>query len=135
MKGQQKWRNWRRAVCACGSGCGCCVSFVRFAHSACFLSISSISTAHFELSDWSVLRGLFQGNFRRIWSVSTASFCCVVIGSFRACFCPISASISSISPRNTPVVCFYVSEQFCRLDFYVVDPGGVCQPPAAGCRL
>jgi hypothetical protein len=48
------------------------VDFARFAHPACFLSISSISTAHLEPSDWSVLRGLFQGNFRRISSVSTA---------------------------------------------------------------
>jgi hypothetical protein len=50
------------------------VDLARFAHSACFLSISSISTAHLERSDWSVLRGLFQGNFRRISSVSTALF-------------------------------------------------------------
>jgi hypothetical protein len=50
------------------------VDFTCFTHSACFLSISSISTAHLERSDWSVLRGLFQGNFRRISSVSTALF-------------------------------------------------------------
>jgi hypothetical protein len=48
------------------------VDFARFTHSACFLSISSISTAHLERSDWSVLRELFQGNFLSISSILTA---------------------------------------------------------------
>jgi hypothetical protein len=50
------------------------VDFARFTYSTCFLLISSILTAYLELSDWSVLRGLFQGNFRRILSVLTALF-------------------------------------------------------------
>jgi hypothetical protein len=50
------------------------VDFTRFTYSACFLLISSISTAYLERSDWSVLRGLFQGNFQRISRVSTALF-------------------------------------------------------------